>query len=134
MYVLRQKAVSISHPKRIDEHVTRLVPPPDFPQCIDQPEPANQKGRLRLAKIISRGISHNVEPAPKFKSDGLDGCNKPGVVGRYQAKLGKQEPAGIEIFAVKCGRKCLAPRAPRTFEHLFSDAFRNTAPMGGVLG
>src|SRR4029079_11587729 len=40
---------------------------------------------------------------------------------------------GIEIVAVKCGQKRLALGAPCTFELRFSDAFRNTAPMGGAL-
>ena len=90
MYILRQKAVSISHPKRVDEHVARLVPLPNFPQCIDQPEPANQKSRLRQAKIVSSDIPHNVEAAPKFMSYGLDGCDEPRVVRRYEAKFSKQ--------------------------------------------
>jgi hypothetical protein len=134
VYVLRQKAVPISHSKRVDEHVARLVPPPDLPQCIDQPEPANQKGRFRRAKIVSSDIPHNVKTAPKFMPDGLDGCHEPWIVRRYQAKLGKQKRAGIKIFAVKCGRKRLPLRVPRAFEHLLSNAVGNAAPMVGALG
>src|SRR4029079_17794772 len=133
VYVLRQKAVPISHSKRVDEHVVRLVPPPNFPQCIDQPEAANQKSRLRQAKIIGSDIPHNVKPAPKFKSDGFNSCYKPRIVRRYQAKLRQQKGAGIEIFAVKCGRKRLALGAPRSLEQLLSDVLGNAGPMVGTF-
>ena len=101
MYVLRQQAVPIAHSKRVDKQVTSLILPANLPQCIDQPEPANQKLRLRKTKIVSGDISHNVETAPKFISDGVDCCHKTWVIRRYQTELGQQQRAGIEIIAVE---------------------------------
>ena len=72
MHVLRQEAVAISYPKRVDKHVASLILPSDFPQCIHQPEAANQKSRFGQAKIVSSDIPHNVETAPKFISYGFD--------------------------------------------------------------
>ena len=93
-----------------------------------------KKADLRQAKIISSDIPHNVKIAPKFKSDGLDGCDEPRVVRRYQAKFGKQKRAGVEIVAVECGRKRLALGVPGALEHLLADALRNAAPMAGAVG
>ena len=88
MHVLRQEAVAISYPKRVDKHVASLILPSNFPQCIDQPEPANQKGRFRQAEIVGSDIPHNVETTTKFMSDRLDGGHKSGIIGRNQAKFG----------------------------------------------
>ena len=91
MYVLRQQPVAVSHSKRVDKHITGLVTPANFPQCIDQPKPANQKSRLRSAKIVGSDISHNVVAAPKFIADCFDGRHEPWIVGRYQSELGQQQ-------------------------------------------
>src|SRR5262249_54470237 len=90
--------------------------------------------RLRQAKIIGSDIPHNVEAPPKFKSDGLDGCNEPRIFGRYQAKFSKQKRAGIKIFAFKCGRKRLALGAPCALEHLLASTFCNAVPVAGTVG
>lgn len=89
MYVLRQQAVSIPYSKGVDKHVASLFLPSYFPQCIYQPEAANQKGRFRLAKIVGSDIPHNVETTSKFMADRLDSRHKSGVIGRDQAKLGQ---------------------------------------------
>ena len=41
----------ISQAKRVNEHVTRLVAPPQGPECIDQPESANGLKKLEIWKI-----------------------------------------------------------------------------------
>ena len=101
MYVLRQEAVAISYSKGVDKHVASLFLPSNFPQCIHQPEAANQKGRLRQAEIVGSDIPHNVETTAKFMADRLDGRHKAGIIGRDQAKLGQQKGAGIEIVAAR---------------------------------
>src|SRR6185437_7083453 len=133
MYVLRQQAVPISHSKRVDEHVTSLIAPANFPQCIDQPEPANQKCRLGQAKIISSNIPHNVETAPKFISYGVDCCHKTWVFRRYQTELCQQERTRVEIIAVECRGKGLPLGIPAAFEHFRADAFGDPAPVGGAF-
>src|SRR5262245_65861886 len=95
MHVLRQEAVAISYPKRVDEHVASLIVPSNFPQCIDQPEPANQKGRFRPAEIVGSDIPHNVVTTTKFMPDSLDGRNKRGIMGRNGARSDRKSGLGI---------------------------------------
>ena len=128
MHVLRQEAVAIPHSKRVDKHVASLILPADLPQCIHQPEAANQKGRFRAAEIVGSDIPHNVETTSKFMTDGLDGRHKSGVIGCDQAKFGQQKRTGVEIIAVESRRKCLAFRIPCAFEHLLADTRRRSRP------
>src|SRR5215831_4283217 len=130
MYVLGQEAVSVSYSKRIDKHVAGLVTPSNLRQCIDQPEPANQKGRLRQAEIVGSDIPHNVETTPKFMANRLNGCGKARIVGCHQAEFGEQKCAGIKVIALESRRKRLALGIPGAFKHLFSDAFRYSTPIG----
>jgi len=90
MHVLRQEAVPISHSKRVDEYVTGFFTPTDFPQCIHQPKAANQKSRLRQAKIIGCDIPHNVETAAKFTFYGVHCGYKAGIIGGNQPQFGQQ--------------------------------------------
>ena len=134
MYVLRQKSVTVAHPKRIDKQIAGLILPANLPQCIDQPEPANQKLRLRKAKIVGGDISHNVVAASKFTVDRLDGGHEPRIIGLYQAKFGQQQCAGIKILALKRSGKRLAFGIPGTLEHLLSNAVGDLTPICRTFG
>src|SRR5215475_12511825 len=129
MHVLRQEAVAISYPKRVDKHVASLILPSNFPQCIDPPEPANQKSRFRPAEVIGSDIPHNVETTAKFMSDRLDGGHKTGIIGRDQAKFGQQKGTGVQIIAIESRGKCLPFWIPGVFEYLLADAARDSAPI-----
>src|SRR6185295_9197325 len=133
MYVLRQEAVAIPYPKRVDKHVAGLILPSNLPQSIPQPEAANQKGRFRAAEIVGSDIPHNVETTSKFMTNGLDGRHKSGVIGCDQAKFGEQKGTGVEIIAVESSRKCLAFRIPCAFDHLLTDTPGDRAPIGRAL-
>src|SRR5579862_4534265 len=97
MHVFGQEAVTVSQAKRIDEHVSSLFAPPRLPDCIDQPETANQKRRLRQAEIIGGDIPHNVEVAPKFTLNRLNRGDETWIIGRNQADFGQKQRTGVEI-------------------------------------
>src|SRR5262245_10464122 len=115
MYVLRQTTVAISHAECIDKHVACLIPSSNLPQCIDQPEAANQKGGLREAEVVGNNIPHNVETAPKFMTDRLNGRHKTGIVMRYQTEFSQEQCAGIKVVALEGPRKRLSLGVPRAF-------------------
>src|SRR6185437_50160 len=107
--------------------------PPQAPDCVNQPEPANQECGFRETEVICGDITHNMEVAPKFHFDGLHGGHKTGIFGRDESQFGKKQRAGVQIVASEGAGESFALRAPRALEQFSAYFVRGPAPVLGAV-
>ena len=70
-------------------------------QCVDVPELADQKCGLGRAEVVVRCVAHDVTVAVELPSDRFARAQKAFIARWQQAKLGKQQDAGIEFVMVE---------------------------------
>ena len=110
MHVLREQPVAIPELEGFDETFACLVATADQPERVDQPEPADQKGRLRQSEVVRTDVSHHVMLAAKFLVYHLDNTNEFGVIWFNQPEFGQEQHAGVELVGIDRGREGLAVR------------------------
>src|SRR6202042_18017 len=129
MYVLGQKPIGVPARKNRFEQFARLVLPADLTESVDVPEVASQKGGLRRAEIVRRGVTHDPAVTRELAANGVAGLDEAGVVRGQESELGDQEDAGVEIRGAESASQGASLFTPAFFENSFPQSARVGRPV-----
>src|ERR1700727_2742859 len=117
MYVFGQKPIGVPARKNRFEQFARFVLAADLTESVDVPEVASQKGGLRRAEIVRRGVTHDPAVSRQLAANGVAGLDESGVVRGQEPEFGDQEHAGVEIRRAEGASQGASLFTPALFEN-----------------